>query len=186
MSTQPLGIRSRSMQFKSWVPSKSFRLANWLRLAKLLVFARLAFECATLPAENPDGLADGLVHQESSIQGIRFRYPIDAVLELVASSPMVQWPIVADWDAQGRLLVLESAGISGNAEEQTKTRPHRMIRLEDVDGDGDFDRRTVVAENLGFPEGVLAIDHRVLVSTPQQILALIDDHRESLDEAREI
>ncbi len=95
---------------------------------------------------DPEQDNEGLVYQESQIQGMRFRHPIDTKLELVASAPLIQWPIVADWDSQGRLLVLESAGIAGNAEEQTKSRPHRLVRLDDVDGDGDFDRRTVVAE----------------------------------------
>ena len=90
-------------------------------------------------------------------------------LELAAGNDLTRWPIAADWDSQGRLVVIESAGVSGNVQEQTVTRPHRMIRLVDDDDDGKFDRRIVAAEQLGFPEGVLCMGDSILVAMPPEI-----------------
>ncbi len=90
-------------------------------------------------------------------------------LELVAGNDLTRWPIAADWDSQGRLVVIESAGVAGNVQEQTVTRPHRMVRLVDDDGDGRLDRRIVAAEQLGFPEGVLCLGDSILVAMPPEI-----------------
>jgi putative heme-binding domain-containing protein len=49
-----------------------------------------------------------------------------------------------------------------------------LLRLEDMDGDGVFDRRVVFADRLGFPEGVLWHEGAVYVSVPPQILKFTD------------
>src|SRR5829696_7567659 len=79
-------------------------------------------------------------------------------VELVAGPPLVNRPIVADFDEQGRLYVADSSGSNDKVETQLAERPHRIVRLEDSDGDGRFDRRTVFAERMMFPEGALWFD----------------------------
>jgi putative heme-binding domain-containing protein len=104
--------------------------------------------------------------------------------QLVAAPPLVQWPIVASLAPDGSLLVAEAAGRIENVQLDQEARPHRLVRLRDTDGDGRYDERQVVAEQLSFPEGVLALEDRVLVSAPPQILEFADttgdgvlDHR---------
>src|SRR5262245_40540631 len=63
----------------------------------------------------------------------------------VAGPPLVERPIAADFDEEGHLYVTESSGSNAKVEQQLAERPHRVLRLEDVDGDGVFDRRTVFA-----------------------------------------
>lgn len=124
--------------------------------------------------------------QEKKLQGIGFRFPQGLELELVAAPPMVQWPVVAEWSSEGDLMVVESAGVAGNVEEQSKTRPHRMVRLIDDNKDGVFDRRVVAATDLGLPQGVLCIGNQVLVSTPPQILSLVDEDGDGIFEKRDV
>lgn len=107
-------------------------------------------------------------------------------LELVAGNDLTRWPIAADWDSQGRLVVIESAGVAGNVQEQTVTRPHRMVRLVDDDGDGRMDRRIVAAEQLGFPEGVLCLGDSILVAMPPEIWRFDDLDGDGLCESRSI
>jgi putative membrane-bound dehydrogenase-like protein len=107
-------------------------------------------------------------------------------LELVAGNHLTRWPIAADWDSQGRLVVIESAGVAGNVQEQTVTRPHRMVRLVDDDGDGRFDRRIVAAEQLGFPEGVLCLGDSILVAMPPEIWRFDDLDGDGKCESRSI
>ena len=55
---------------------------------------------------------------------------------VVAGPPLVDRPIVADFDEQGRLYVADSSGSNDKVEKQLAKKPHRIVRLEDTDGDG--------------------------------------------------
>src|SRR5690349_8750847 len=76
-------------------------------------------------------------------------------IELVAGPPLVERPIVASFDDEGRLYVAESSGSNDPVEVQLEKRPHRIVRLEDADSDGRFDKRVVFADRMMFPEGVM-------------------------------
>jgi hypothetical protein len=65
--------------------------------------------------------------------------PPGFVVERVAGPPLVDRPIVADFDEQGRLYVADSSGSNDKVQQQLVDRPHRIVRLEDTDGDGRFD-----------------------------------------------
>ncbi|MEO8269732.1 MAG: hypothetical protein ABI557_08430, partial [Aureliella sp.] len=97
-----------------------------------------------------------------------------------------EFKALADWDQRGRLLVVESGGVSKPIEESNKQLLHRIVRLEDRDGDGHFDKRTIVAENLPFTEGVLCIGRDLLVTAPPSIYRLIDADEDGLYEDREV
>ena len=45
------------------------------------------------------------------------------------------------FDEQGRLYVADSSGSNDKVDEQLAEKPHRIVRLEDTDGDGRFDTR---------------------------------------------
>lgn len=106
--------------------------------------------------------------------------------ELVAGPPLVQWPIVASVAPDGSLLVAEAAGRIENVQLDQEARPHRLVRLRDRSGDGRYDERQVVAEQLSFPEGVLALEDRVLVSAPPQILEFVDTTGDGILDRRSI
>src|SRR5688500_13463939 len=71
-------------------------------------------------------------------------------LELVASEPLVQDPIVMDWDLQGRLWVVEMPGFVPDlqAPEPYMEPVGKVIVLEDTNRDGRMDKRTVFADGL--------------------------------------
>src|SRR5258706_15935543 len=64
-------------------------------------------------------------------------------VDLVAGPPLVDRPISADFDEQGRLYVTDSSGSNDKIDKQLQDKPHRIVRLEDTDGDGRFDKSTV-------------------------------------------
>ena len=72
-------------------------------------------------------------------------------VELVAGPPLVNRPIVADFDEQGRLYVADSSGSNAKVEVQLEERSHRIVRLEDTNGDGRFDKSVVFADRMMFP-----------------------------------
>src|SRR5262245_57070513 len=76
-------------------------------------------------------------------------------IELAAAPPLVDRPISISRDELGRLYVTDSAGVSERADKQLAAKPHRIVRLEDKDGDGKYDSSTVFADKMMFPEGCL-------------------------------
>lgn len=150
-----------------------------IRANCLAVLCLLLGETSSLATDpNPDAKASPPIASLKPAPGLR--------LELVAGNDLIRWPIAADWDSQGRLVVIESAGVAGNVQEQTVTRPHRMVRLVDDDGDGRLDRRIVAAEQLGFPEGVLCLGNSILVAMPPEIWRFDDLDGDGQCESRSI
>src|SRR5438105_12290762 len=78
--------------------------------------------------------------REIKLNGHTFTLPEGFEIELVAGTPLVNRPITADFDEQGRLYVSDSSGSNDKVEVQLKQRPHRIVRLEDTKGDGKFDK----------------------------------------------
>jgi putative membrane-bound dehydrogenase-like protein len=94
-------------------------------------------------------------------------------IELVAAEPLVQSPVACDWDEDGRLYVVELPEYNAYA----GTRPHgkgRAVVLEDTDGDGVMDKRTVLADDLNYPTGIICWDGGVYVGAAPELLYLKD------------
>src|SRR3954452_19114913 len=122
---------------------------------------------------------------EVAINGHEFRVPDGFTVELVAGPPLCHRPIVADYDERGRLYVAESSGTNDKAAVQLETKPHRILRLEDVDGDGRFDRRTIFADRMMFPEGAMWLDGSLYVAAPPSIWKLTDTDDDGVADRRE-
>ena len=60
------------------------------------------------------------------------KIPAGFSIELVAGPPLVERPIVAAFDEEGRLYVAESSGSNDPVEKQLGEQPHRIVRLEDA------------------------------------------------------
>lgn len=114
------------------------------------------------------------------------RVPEGFVIEQVAGPPLVNRPISVDFDERGRLYVTESSGTNDKVQKQLAELPHRVIRLEDVDGDGVFDKRTVFADRMMFPEGALWHDGSLYVAAPPHIWKLTDINDDGIADKREV
>ncbi len=119
-----------------------------------------------------------------ALNGHNFTLPVGFTIEVVAKAPLVLRPITADFDEQGRLYVADSSGSNAKVAEQLKERPHRIVRLEDTDGDGVFDRQTVFADKMMFPEGTLWHDGSLYVAAPPSIWKLTDRDGDGVAEER--
>lgn len=107
-------------------------------------------------------------------------------VSLAVPSSLVERPIEACFDDKGRLYVTESSGSNEKVEEQLAKKPHRLLRIADTDGDGVFDQRTVFADSLMFPEGVLWHQGVVYVAAPPQIWKFTDADDNGVAEKREV
>ena len=111
--------------------------------------------------------------------------PAGFEIELAAGPPLTERPIVVDMDEEGRLYVAESSGSNDHVKKQLKERPHSILRLEDADGDGRYDQRTVFADKMMFPEGVLWYDGSLYVAAPPHIWKLTDTDNDGVADRRE-
>jgi len=123
--------------------------------------------------------------REIRLNGYCFRLPEGFTIELVASQPHVVYPICADFDEKGRLYVSEASGTDDDFPRQLEARPHRVLRLEDTDGDGRFDKRTVFADRMMLPQGCLWFDGSLYVGAPPSIWKLTDTDRDGVADRRE-
>jgi putative membrane-bound dehydrogenase-like protein len=106
-------------------------------------------------------------------------------VELVAGPDLVERPISGSFDEQGRLYVTDSSGSNDKPAEQLEKKPHRVVRLEDTDGDGKFDRVQVFADKMIFPEGCLWYDGSLYVAAPPSIWKLTDTNGDGVVDVRE-
>ncbi len=137
----------------------------------LTVFASLLYSPAAIRAQQNE---------------LTFTVASGLAVEKVADQSLVKWPILADWDMQGRLLVVESAGVAKPIEKHNEQQLHRIVRLIDDNGDGVFDRRIVAADKLPFTEGVLCLGQDLLITAPPHIWKLTDADDDGYCETRQI
>lgn len=111
--------------------------------------------------------------------------PEGFTVEKAAGPGLVDRPIVADFDENGRLYVAESSGSNDPVTKQVVEKPHRIVRLEDADGDGIFDKSIVFADKMMFPEGALWHAGSLYVSAPPVIWKLTDTDGDGVADKRE-
>jgi glucose/arabinose dehydrogenase/mono/diheme cytochrome c family protein len=100
----------------------------------------------------------------------QFKVPAGFRIELVASEPVVEVPIVIQFDPDGRLWVLEMRGFMPNPDGIGETNANgRISILEDTDGDGRMDRKKIFLDGLVMPRALLLVRDGVLVCEPPQL-----------------
>ena len=111
-----------------------------------------------LPAPKPLSVEDELK---------TFKVPKGFHVELVAAEPLVETPVAQSWDEKGRLFVCEMRGYMHDVEGKGEDQPTgRIVVLEDTDGDGRMDKRTVFADGLILPRAVMCVNGGALVAEP--------------------
>ncbi|QDV21442.1 Cytochrome c [Gimesia panareensis] len=114
------------------------------------------------------------------------RVPAGFTIERVTNSELTKYPMMAGFDDQGRLYIAESSGENTRAPQLIK-EPKSMIRvLEDLDGDGRFDKSTVFADKLTLPMGALWHEGSLYVASPPNIWKLTDHDGDGVADERKI
>lgn len=91
-------------------------------------------------------------------------------VELAACEPNVVDPVALSFDENGRMFVVEMRDYSERRDEKLG----RIRMLEDVDGDGVFEKSTIFADGLPWPTAVFCWDGGVFVGCTPDILYLKD------------
>ena len=114
-----------------------------------------------------------------------FTVPDGFTIERVATTTLAPRPVSAGFDDKGRLYVTDSSGSNEKPSEQLKNPTHRVLRLEDTDGDGAFDQSSVFADKVMFPQGCLWHDGSVFVAAPPSIWKFTDTNGDGVADKRE-
>src|SRR5687768_4513858 len=100
----------------------------------------------------------------------KFHMPPGYRVELVASEPLVQEPVMINWDGEGRMWVVEMPGFMRDIEGTGERDPiGRIVVLEDTNKDGRMDKRTVFQDGLVLARSLRVLDRGVLVAEPPNL-----------------
>ena len=108
-------------------------------------------------------------------------------VELVASEPMIEEPILIDWDPDGRMWVIEERGYMEDLPASTEREPiGRISVLEDTNNDGTMDKKTVFLDGLVLPRALKVLDHGVLIGEPPHLWLAHDTNGDLKADTKEL
>ena len=106
---------------------------------------------------------------------------------LVAAEPLVIDPVAFTFDENGFLYVVEDRGYPDPAEGGSPEKKEgRIARLEDRDGDGEYDYRSEFATGFTYPNGILPWKGGIFVTCAPDIFYLKDSDGDGIADIREV
>lgn len=98
-----------------------------------------------------------------------FQLPPGFKIELIAADPLISDPVDMTIDEEGRMYVVEMHGYPLDLSNAGK-----IIMLKDTNGDGKMDTRTIFADSLKFPTGVMRWKKGIIVTDPPNVYYMED------------
>jgi putative membrane-bound dehydrogenase-like protein len=113
--------------------------------------------------------------------------PDGYTVEVVAGPELVEYPMFGTLDETGRLFLFESTGnVYDKSEEAIKDPKFRINLLEDTNGDGVYDKSTIFADKVGFPQGGVFYKGSLYASSAPDLLKLTDTDGDGVADKREV
>lgn len=107
-------------------------------------------------------------------------------IELAAAEPMVCDPVDLVFDENGRMYVAEMVPYAQDNASKFGSPHGRVSMLEDVDGDGRFDRSTVFVDKLVWPTGLTCFDGGLFITAAPDLLYCKDTDGDGKADLREV
>ncbi len=80
----------------------------------------------------------------------------------------------------------DAAGLNLNRKALEEQLPNRVLMLVDADRDGVFERSTVFADQMTFPQGACWLEGSLYVASPPGIWKLTDNNDDGIADEREM
>src|SRR5688572_12430394 len=107
-------------------------------------------------------------------------------IEVAAGPDLVDFPMFAMVDETGRLFVFESTGNVYNKSVDAINNPQfRINLLEDLNNDGVYDKSTIYADKVGFPQGGVFYKGSLYASSAPDLIKFTDADGDGVAEKRE-
>jgi len=106
-------------------------------------------------------------------------------VELVAQEPGVVDPVAIDFDAWGRMYVIQLPGYNAYGKEGAKTGGS-IVCLEDIDRDGEYEKSTLYADGFKYPTALACWDGGLFVGDSPDLFYLKDDDGDGKAEHRKV
>jgi putative membrane-bound dehydrogenase-like protein len=119
-------------------------------------------------------------------EGYSINVPPGFTIERVAEPDRVHYPMMATLDHRGRLFVAESSGKNVKGKDMPANPECRIALLEDLDGDGVYEKSKVFADKLSLPMGALWHRGSLYVASPPDFIRLDDRDGDGVAEHREV
>lgn len=126
---------------------------------------------------------DGPLTLEQAIAS--FRLDPGLKIECVASEPIVVSPVAVAWDEKGRMFVVEDRGYPVGPGPGKKP-DGQVVLLESSHHDGHYDKRTVYADGLTFPNGVMPWKGGVFVTCAPYLYYFKDTKGDGVADVKQI
>lgn len=158
-------------------------------MRRLLPFLALPVLAADLPPDKGNAIPDSakrpvVVTGKSSLALPKHELPEGYTLSLAAASPLVTHPIMGCLDDKGRLFVGDGTGVNWNKKQLEENPPNRVLMLEDTDKDGSYDKSTIFADKMTFPQGACWLNGSLYVASPPSIWKLTDTDNDGVADKR--
>ncbi len=148
----------------------SLPACTWFIQLFILLFAWLSFYGCTEPVTDQEAwdLPDGFFVEEATEPGL------------------VQYPMFAVFDDQGRLFVMESSGQTESTDAILDQPDFSILLLTDSDQDGVFDHKTVYADSIPFPMGGVFVAGSLIVTAAPNLVKFTDTDGDGVADERDI
>jgi mono/diheme cytochrome c family protein/glucose/arabinose dehydrogenase len=127
-----------------------------------LIFLIIAFAC-TKKGPSPETLDSPARTAAEELE--TFQIEPGFKVQLVASEPLIEDPVLIQFDENGRLWVVEMRGYMTDLDGSEEDQPiGRISILEDENGDGEMDKSTIYLDNLVMPRALGLIKGGALIA----------------------